>query len=44
VAVFATLNQGDRSAAYMSRTLQGSELNYPAVDKEALSIIEVVRQ
>ena len=44
VAVFATLNLGDRSAAYMSRTLQGSEPTYPAVEKEVLSIIEVVRK
>ena len=44
VAVFATLNQGDRSVAYMSRTLQGSEPNYSAVEKEVLSIIEVVRK
>jgi len=44
VAVFATLNQGDRPVAYMSRTLQGSEPNYPAVEKEVLSIIEAVRK
>jgi len=44
VAVFVTLNQGERPVANMSRTLQGSELNYPAVEKEALSIIEVVRK
>jgi len=44
VAVFATLNQGDWPVAYMSRTLQGSEPTYPAVEKEVLSIIEVVRK
>ncbi len=28
----------------MSRTLQGSELHYPAVEKEATAIIEAVRK
>jgi len=28
----------------MSRTLHGSELNYPAVEKNALSVIEAVRK
>ena len=37
VAVSATLNQNGRPVAFMSHTL--SELNYPAVEKEALSII-----
>ena len=37
VAVSATLNQNGRPVAFMSRTLQGSELAYPAMEKEATS-------
>ena len=44
VAVSATLNQNGRPVAFMSRTLQGSELHYPAMEKEATSIIEAVRK
>ena len=44
VAVSATLNQNGRPVAFMSRTLQGSELLYPAVEKEATAIIEAVRK
>ncbi|XP_068237219.1 uncharacterized protein [Palaemon carinicauda] len=44
VAVSAVLNQGGRPVAFMSRTLQGSELHYPAVEKEATAIIEAVRK
>ena len=44
VAVSATLNQGGRPVAFMSRCLQGSELHYPAVEKEATAIIEAVRK
>ena len=44
VAMSATLNQGDKSAAFMSRTLQGSELHYPSIEKEAIAIIEAVRK
>ncbi|PFX19708.1 Retrovirus-related Pol polyprotein from transposon 17.6 [Stylophora pistillata] len=43
-ALSATLNQGGRPVAFMSRTLQGSELHYPAVEKEAMAIIEAVRK
>ena len=35
VAISAMLNQGGRAIAFMSRTLQGSELHYPSVKKEA---------
>jgi len=42
VAVSATLNQGGRPVAVMSRTLQISELCYPAVGKEATAVIEAV--
>ena len=44
VAVSATLNQNGRPVAFMSRTLQGSEQLYPAVEKEATAIIESVRK
>ena len=44
VAISATLNQGGRPVAFMSRTLHGSELHYPAVEKEATAIIEAVRK
>ena len=40
VAISATLNQGDRPVAFFSRTLHKSELHYPAVEKEAMCIIE----
>ncbi|XP_046841983.1 uncharacterized protein LOC124436099 [Xenia sp. Carnegie-2017] len=43
-ALSATLNQGGRPVAFMSKTLQGSELHYPAVEKEAMVIIEAVRK
>ena len=33
VAVSATLNQGGRPVAFMSRTLQGSEIYCPAYEK-----------
>lgn len=44
VAVSATLNQKDRPVAFFSRSLSGSELHYPAVEKEATAIIEAVRK
>ena len=44
VAISATLNQGGRPVAFMSRTLHGSELHYPAVEKKATAIIEAVRK
>ena len=44
VAVSATLNQRGRPVAFMSRTLHGSELSYPSVEKEATAIIEAVRK
>ena len=40
VAVSATLNQGGRPVAFMSRSFSGSELAYPAVEKEATAIID----
>ena len=44
IAISATLNQGGRPVAFFSRTLHKSELRYPAVEKEAMSIIESVRK
>ena len=44
VCVSATLNQCGRPVAFMSRTLQGSELHYPSVEKETTAIIEAVRK
>ena len=44
VCVSATLNQCGRPVAFMSRTLQGSELHYPPVEKEATAIVEAVRK
>jgi len=44
VAVSASLNQNGRPVAFMSRTLSKSEKLYPAVEKEALAIIEAVRK
>ena len=44
VALSATLNQGGRPVVFMSRILQGSELHYPAVEKEAMALIEAVRK
>ena len=42
-AVSATLNQAERAAAFMSRTLRGSERRYPAVE-EATAIVEAIRK
>ena len=44
VAISATLNQGGRPIAFMSRSFQECELHYPAVEKEATAIIEAVRK
>ena len=44
VAISAVLNQGGRPVAFMSRTLQGSEVHYHIVEKEAMAIIEAVRK
>ena len=40
VAISAVLNQGGRPVAFMSKTLQNSELRYLSVEKEAMAIIE----
>ena len=44
VAVSATLNQRGRPVAFMSRTLHGSELHYPACEKEATAIMQATRK
>ncbi|XP_076803121.1 uncharacterized protein LOC143447076 [Clavelina lepadiformis] len=44
VAISASLNQGGRPVAFMSRMLHGSELKYPAIEKEATAIIEATRK
>eukprot|EP00794_Sanderia_malayensis_P002735 gene2735-3160_t len=44
VGISATLNQDGRPVAFMSRSLHSSELHYPAVEKEAMAIIEAVRK
>ena len=43
-AVSATLNQNGRPVTFMSRTLQSSEMHYPAIEKEAIAIIEAIRK
>ena len=43
-AIAAVLSQNGRPVAFMSRTLSGSETRYPAVEKEATSVIEAVRK
>ena len=44
LAVSATLNQRGIPVAFMSKTLFGSELHYPPVEKESTAIIEAVRK
>ena len=44
VAISATLDQNGRPVAFLSKMLSGAQRNYPAVEKEALSIIESVRK
>ena len=45
VTVSATLKKNGRPVAFISRTLSGSEVHYPAIEKEkATSVIEAVRK
>ena len=44
ISLSATLNQGGRPVAFMSRTFTGSEKYYAPVEKEATAIIETVRK
>ena len=43
-AIAAILSQNGRPVAFMSRTLTRSESHYPAIEKEAASIMEAVRK
>ena len=43
-AIATILSQGGRPVAFMSRSLNKCERNYPAVEKEAMAIIEAVRK
>ena len=43
VALAATLSQDGRPVAFLSRSLQGSELKHAAIEKEAQAIIEAIR-
>ena len=43
-AIGAVLNQRGRPVAFMSKTLTPRERRYPAVEKEALAIIQAVRK
>ena len=43
-AIAAVLSQNGRPVAFMSRILSSSETRYPAVEKEATSVIEAVRK
>ena len=44
VAVSAALNQNVCPVAFMSWALNKSEINYPAVEKEAVGVIEAARK
>ena len=44
VAISVSLSQNGRPVAFLSKTLSGAERHYPAVEKEALPIIESVRK
>ena len=44
VAISATLNQNGRPVAFFSRLFSGSELFYPAIEKEATAVIEATRR
>ena len=43
-SVSAVLSQNNRPVAFHSRSLQGSELNYASVEKEALAIVDAVEK
>ena len=42
-ALVATLNQQGRPVAFFARTLQPHEMLHPSVEKEAMAIIESIR-
>ena len=43
-AISAALNQSGRPVAFMSKTLQGSELKYHIIEEEVMAIVEAVRK
>jgi len=43
-ALAATLSQDGRPVAFFSRTLSGSELRHPPIEKEAAAIVEALRK
>ena len=43
-AIAATLNQDGRPVAFFNRALKGSELSHASIEKEALAIVEAVRE
>ena len=44
VAISASLNQIGRPVAFMSKTLSATKPHYPAIEKEALAVIEALRK
>ena len=44
VAISTSLNQNGRPVAFLSKTLSGAQRHYPAVEKEALSIIQAFKK
>ena len=43
VAISATLNQNGKPVAFFSRTLNKPQKKYPIVEKEAMSIVEAIK-
>ena len=43
IAIAAMLNQASRPVAFSSRTLHGSELKQPPIEKEPCAVIEAIR-
>ena len=43
-AIAAILSQKGRPVAFMSRTLNSCERNYPAIEKEAMAVVEALRK
>ncbi|MGL4482017.1 MAG: RNase H-like domain-containing protein, partial [Lactococcus garvieae] len=44
IAIAATLNQNGRPVAFFSRTLNNSEKNHSAIEKEAYAVVEALRK
>ena len=43
VAISATLNQKGKPVAFFSRTLSANQRKYPAIEKEALAVVEAFK-